>query len=110
MFLQEGEILDTETPTYRAEGHVKTEAETGGTQLQDKEHQELLQLLEARRGKKGFFPRAEVPNFFGPWMGSVEDSFSIDWIGAEGWFRVDTNALYFLCTFFLLLLYQLHLR
>ena len=28
-------------------------------------------------------------------MGSVEDSFSIDWVGAEGWFRVDTNALYF---------------
>ena len=68
------------------------------------------QLLEARRGKKDFFPRAEVSNIFGPGMGSVEDSFSIDWVGAEAWFKVDSNALYFLCTLFLLLLYQLHLR
>ena len=32
-------------------------------------------------------------------MSSVEDSFSIDWVGAEGWFKVDSNALYFFVHF-----------
>ena len=39
----------------------------------------------------------------------VEDSFSMDW-GFGGWLQDDSSALRLLCTLFLLLLHQLHLR
>ena len=38
----------------------------------------------------------------------MEDSFSMDQGG--GWFGDDSSALHLLCTLFLLLLHQLHLR
>ena len=38
----------------------------------------------------------------------MEDSFSMDWGG--GWSQGDSSALHLLCTLFLLLLHQLHLR
>ena len=46
-----------------------------------------------------------VPNLFG----FVEDSFSMDQAGWEGWFQDDSNALHLLRTLFLSL-HQLHLR
>ena len=39
----------------------------------------------------------------------MEDSFSTDW-GWGGWFEDDSSVLHLLCTLFLFLLYQLHLR
>ena len=49
------------------------------------------------------------PTFLVPGTGFVEDNFSKDQ-GRGGWFRDDSSALHLLCTLFLLLLHQLHLR
>ena len=45
-----------------------------------------------------------------PGTGFTEDSFSTGRGRAGGWFQDDSSALHLLCTLFLLLLYQLHLR
>ena len=50
----------------------------------------------------------QYPAFLLPWTGFVEDDFSTDWGG--GWFQDDSSALHLLCTLFLLLLHQFHLR
>ena len=49
-----------------------------------------------------------VPNFLAPWTGFAEFESSMDWGG--GWFQDDSSALHVLCTLFLLLLHQFHLR
>ena len=49
--------------------------------------------------------RAAVPNFLAPGTGFVEDNFSTD-----NFFHGNSRALHILCTSFLLLLHQLHLR
>ena len=54
-----------------------------------------------------------VPNLFlAPGTGLGEDNFSMGQGGGGGrrWFWDDSSALHLLCTLFLLLLYQLHLR
>ena len=55
-------------------------------------------------------PRPEVPNLLAPGTGIMEDNFS--WTGCvrAGWFRDGSNTLHLMCTLFLLLLHQLHLR
>ena len=57
---------------------------------------------------------AVSPTLLAPGIGFVEDSFStdLDWWGKKilVWFRYDLSALHLLCTLFLLLLHQLHLR
>ena len=40
----------------------------------------------------------------------MEDSFSMDQGGKEGWFQDDSSTFHLLCTLFLLWLDQLHLR
>ena len=52
--------------------------------------------------------RAAVPNFLAPGTSFMEDNSSTDW--RQGWFQDDSSTLYLLCTSFLLLLCQLHLR
>ena len=47
--------------------------------------------------------------FLSPGTGFVEDNFSMDW-SQGGWFSDDLRTLHLLCTLFLLLLHQLHLR
>ena len=53
-------------------------------------------------------PELWSQTFFPPGTSFVEDNFSID--EARGWFQGDSSALHLLCTLFLLLLHQLHLR
>ena len=48
------------------------------------------------------------PNFLAAGMGFVEDNFSMDQWG--GWFGDDSRVLHLLCTLFLLLLHELHLK
>ena len=50
------------------------------------------------------------PTFSAPGTGFVEDNFSRDHCGLWGWFQDDSSTLNLLCTLFLLLLNQLHLR
>ena len=52
--------------------------------------------------------RAMVPSLLGNRDHFYRREFFCGWRG--GWFRDDSSALHLLCTFFLLLLYQLHLR
>ena len=53
-------------------------------------------------------PMQQSPTFWAPGTGFVEDNFSTDWVG--WWFPDDSSTLHLLCTLFLLLLHQLHLR
>ena len=55
-------------------------------------------------------PLKQQSPFWGSRAGFVEDSFSTSWGQARGWFGDDSRALLLLCTLFLLLLHQLHLR
>ena len=62
------------------------------------------------------FPSPEdLPNpghsstLLAPGTSFMEGNVSMDW-GVGGWFQDDSNALQLLCTLFLLLLHQLHLR
>ena len=48
--------------------------------------------------------------FLAPGTGFVEDNFSTDREGEEGWFGDDSGTLHLLCTLFLSLLHQLNLR
>ena len=48
--------------------------------------------------------------FLAPGAGFVEDNFSMDWEQGRRWFRDDSCASHLLCTLFVLLLHQLHLR
>ena len=57
----------------------------------------------------GDTPASAVPTFLAPVTGFVEDHFSTD-LGMRGWFQNNSSALHLLCTIFLLLLHQLHLR
>ena len=52
------------------------------------------------------------PAFLVPGTRFVEDDFSTDkqWGWAWGWFQDDSSTLHVLCTLYLLLLHQLHLR
>ena len=55
----------------------------------------------------------QSPAFSAPGSGFVEDNFSMSWGwagGGGGWFWDDSATLHLLCTLFLLLLRQLHLR
>ena len=54
-------------------------------------------------------PGSVVPNLFGPRARFHRRQF-FHGLGQEGWFQDNSNALHFLCTLFLLLLHQLHLR
>ena len=49
------------------------------------------------------------PTFLVSGSSFMQDNFSTDW-GCKGWFQDDLSALHLLCTLFLLLLCQLHLR
>ena len=49
------------------------------------------------------------PNFLAPETGFMEDNFPAE-LGSRGWFRDDSSVLHLLCTLFLLLFHQLHLR
>ena len=49
------------------------------------------------------------PTFWAPGSGFVEDDF-FHGLSEGGWFGDDSSALHLLCTLFLLLLHQLHLR
>ena len=51
---------------------------------------------------------AVVPKLFGTRDQFRGRNFSTDWMGR--WFQDDSNALHLLCSLFLLLLHQLHLR
>ena len=51
----------------------------------------------------------QSPIFLAPGTGFIEESFSMDW-GRRDSFRVIQMHYIFLCTLFLLLLHQLHLR
>ena len=54
----------------------------------------------------------QSPTFLASGIGFMEESIPTD-LGEGGraeWFQDDSNALHLLCTLFLLLLYQLHLR
>jgi len=53
-----------------------------------------------------YYPRQWSPIFLAPETSFTEDNFSRD----LGWLRDDPNALHLLCTLFLLLFPQLHLR
>ena len=48
------------------------------------------------------------PSFWATGTNFVEHNFSMD--RGQGWFRDDSGAFYLLCTLFLLLLHQFHLR
>ena len=50
----------------------------------------------------------ESQAFLAPGTGFMEDNFPTDW--GRGWFLDDSSTLHLLCTLFLLLLHQLHLR
>ena len=54
-------------------------------------------------------PGSVVPNLFGPRDRFHRRQF-FHGLGQEGWFQDNSNALHLLCTLFLLLLHQLHLR
>ena len=54
--------------------------------------------------------RSAVPNLFGPRDQFCGRQFSTGWGGAWGGFWEDSGALHVLCTLFLLLLHQVHLR
>ena len=54
-------------------------------------------------------PRQRSPTFWAPGTDLMVDSFPTSW-GGSGWFWDDSSALHLLCTLFLLLLHQLHLR
>ena len=49
-----------------------------------------------------------VSSCLAPGTSFVEDSFSMDW--ERGWFGDDSSVSHLLCTLFLLLLHQVHLR
>ena len=49
------------------------------------------------------------PTFWPLGTSFMQDSFSMDW-GEWRWFGDDSSAFHLLCTLFLLLLYQLHIR
>ena len=51
---------------------------------------------------------APSPSLFGTRDSFMEDSFSMDWLGT--WFWDDSSTLHLLCTLFLSLLHQIHLR
>ena len=57
--------------------------------------------------------RGSSPQLWGPFLAPganfLKDSFSTD-LWDEGWFRDDSRVLHLLCTLFLLVLHQLHLR
>ena len=53
--------------------------------------------------------RAASPTSLAPGTGFTEDKFSIDQ-GLGGWFQDGSSTIHLLCTLFLLLLHQLHLR
>ena len=50
------------------------------------------------------------PTFLAPGTHFMEDIFFSPRLGWEGWFGDDSSSLHWLCTLFLLLLHQLHLR
>ena len=52
----------------------------------------------------------QFPTFLAQGTISVEDNFSMDQGGGGGWFLDDSSVLRLLCTLFLLLFHQLHLR
>ena len=52
----------------------------------------------------------QFPTFLAQGTISVEDHFSMDQGGGGGWFLDDSSVLHLLCTLFLLLFHQLHLR
>ena len=52
----------------------------------------------------------QFPIFVAQGTISVEDHFSMDRGGGGGWFLDDSSVLHLLCTLFLLLFHQLHLR
>ena len=52
----------------------------------------------------------QSPTILAPGTSLVKDNFSMHWGGGGRWFQDDSSTLYLLCTLFLVMLHQLHLR
>ena len=72
-------------------------------------HHTKVQIVPFTGNKKLSLLIQQSPTFLSPGTGFMEDSFSVD-PGGWGCFGDDLRALHVLCTLFLLLLHQLHLK
>ena len=67
-----------------------------------------LVLLWGSTSSSVAHPKATVSNLLAPRTGFMKEYFL--WMGSRGWFQDDSSTVYLLCTLFLLVLQQLHLR